>query len=281
MTHSGTRSPLRRVRTPAARLFWLCFTCCLLGCTTTAPGPEQVASAAGLERGWTDGHGFRHRFYRNRAFADTDKPLHVYLEGDGLPFRTPTRVSPDPSPHNPLALRLLLRDPAPALYLGRPCYHGEAAAPGCTPMLWTNARYGEPVVASMAAALRRLAGDERPLVLIGYSCGGALAMLLAPRLANTLRVVTIAANLDVAAWAAYHDYTPLSGSLDPARAPPLPQRIAQLHLAGANDRQVPPRLAAPVVARQSSAVLVVLPGFDHRCCWEARWPALLEDSAAR
>jgi pimeloyl-ACP methyl ester carboxylesterase len=127
----------------------------------------------------------------------------------------------------------------------------------------------------MAAALRRVAGDERQLVLIGYSGGGTLAMLLAPRLSNTVRVVTLAANLDVSAWAAYHTFTPLSGSLDPAREAPLGAHISQLHLTGARDRQIPPWLAAPVVARQPYAELVVLPGFDHRCCWEAQWPALL------
>ena len=234
-----------------------------------------MASRTELERGWVAGQGFRHRVFRNAASADTDGPLHIYLEGDGLPFRTPTHVSADPTPRNPLALRLLLRDPAPAVYAGRPCYHGQATAAGCSPRLWTNARYGESVVASMAAALRRLAADERPLVLIGYSGGGTLAMLLAPRLSNTMRVVTIAANLDVSAWTAYHNFTPLSGSLDPAREAPLSAQIAQLHLTGARDRHVPPWLAVPVVARQPNAELVVLPGFDHRCCWEDQWPALL------
>ena len=252
----------------------------LWGCAATGPDPEQVASQAQLERHWVEGRGFRHRVFLNGAFADSAGPLHIYLEGDGLPFRTPTRVSSDPTPRNPLALRLLLRDPAPAAYLGRPCYHGQASAAGCSPQLWTNARYGESVVASMAAALRRLAGDERSLVLIGYSGGGTLAMLLAARLDNTVRVMTIAANLDVHAWAAYHNFTPLSGSLDPAREAPLTAQIPQLHLAGATDRQVPPWLAVPVVARQPNAELVVLPGYNHRCCWEAQWPVLLARGAA-
>ena len=275
LPHRAGTTPWLVLRAPGNLrvLLWLC--CCLAGCAGPPRGPEQVASRAGLAAGWVQGQGFRHRIFRNSAFADADRPLHVYLEGDGLPFLTPTRISADPTPRNPLALRLLVRDPAPAVYLGRPCYHGEAHAAGCTPRLWTDARYGERVVASMAAALRRLAGRERPLVLIGYSGGGTLAMLLAPRLGNTVRVVTIAGNLDVAAWTQYHRYTPLGGSLDPATQAPLPANITQLHLAGAGDRRVPPRLLAPVVARQSNAVLVVLPGFDHTCCWEAQWPALL------
>ena len=261
-----------------AGLIWLC--CCLWNCAGEPLGPEQLASQAGLEGGWIEAQGFRLRIFRNRLAADMNRPLHVYLEGDGLPFRTPSRVSADPTPRNPLALRLLLRDPAPAVYLGRPCYHGQASAAGCSPRLWTDARYGDAVVSSMVAALSRLAEDERPLVLIGYSGGGTLAMLLAPRLGNRVRVVTIAANLDVSAWAVYHDFTPLTGSLDPADEAPLARRIAQLHLAGADDRRVPPWLVAPVVARQPNAELVVLPGFDHRCCWEAQWPALLARAPA-
>jgi pimeloyl-ACP methyl ester carboxylesterase len=228
-----------------------------------------------LDASWVQGRGFRHRVFRNRSVAATGQPLHIYLEGDGLPFLTTNRISSDPTPRNPLALRLLLRDPAPALYLGRPCYHGQAQAPGCNPRLWTQARYSEPVVASMAAGLQRVTGANRPLMLIGYSGGGTLAMLLAPRLGNVVGVVTIAANLDVQRWAAEHSFTPLTDSLDPARAPPLAADITQLHLAGARDREVPPRLVAPVVARQPHADLIVFPDFDHRCCWEQHWPALL------
>jgi hypothetical protein len=252
----------------------------LLGCASPPPTPDAVAATGGLTADWVDGQGFRHRTYRNAAKDDPRRPLHVYLEGDGLPFRTPTRINADPTPRNPLALRLMLRDPAPAVYVGRPCYHGEAAAPGCSPVRWTTGRYAEPVVASMAAALRRLAGPERPLVLIGYSGGGVFAMLLAARLESVVRVVSIAANLDIDRWAALHGYTPLATSLNPAAAPPLPARIQQLHLAGADDRQVPPWLSAPLAARQPAAEHRVLAGFDHRCCWESAWPALMGGDGA-
>ena len=32
-------------------------------------------------------------------------------------------------------------DPAPSVYLGRPCYLGRAADPGCHPWYWTHGRY--------------------------------------------------------------------------------------------------------------------------------------------
>ena len=88
-------------------------------------------------------------------------------------------------------------DPGPAVYVGRPCYHGLGDRASCVPALWTSGRYSESVVTSMAAAVQRVVaarGIERT-VWIGYSGGGVLAVLLAPRVPETVGLVTIAANL--------------------------------------------------------------------------------------
>jgi pimeloyl-ACP methyl ester carboxylesterase len=116
-------------------------------------------------------------------------------------------------------------------------------------------------------------------VLIGYSGGGALAMLVAERVANVSAVVTIAGNLDTEAWTRLHAYSPLSGSLNPARRAPLPSRIAQLHLTGGKDKNVPVALIEPVVRRQPHAELRVYDDADHGCCWAREWPRVLEDIA--
>lgn len=222
------------------------------------------------------GDGFAHRAYAKEGSGGAaGAPLHVYLEGDGRPFASATRVARDPHTRRPVAFELMGLDPAPALYLARPCYHRALATAPCTPALWTAARYGEAVVSSLAAALEQALGDRRRAVLIGYSGGGTLAWLLAERLPGRVTaVVTLAANLDVAGWARRHGYTPLEGSLDPARRPPLPATIRQLHVAAEGDANVPPSLIAPVVSAQPNATLAVVPG-DHRCCWQLQWPALL------
>jgi pimeloyl-ACP methyl ester carboxylesterase len=129
------------------------------------------------------------------------------------------------------------------------------------------------VVASLAAAARRILqarGAER-IVWLGYSGGGALAMLLAARVPETAGVVTVAANLDVDAWADRQGWDRLTGSLNPARQPPLPSPVYQRHYAGARDRVV------PVAAAPPSLALVVVPEYDHRCCWTSLWPAVLAD----
>ena len=194
--------------------------------------------------------------------------LHVYIEGDGTPFIRGTQVAGDPTPRKPVALRLMKRDRAFSVYVGRPCYWGLAASQNCDPSLWTNKRYSAEVVESMRAAIRKQLNEHgaKRLVLIGHSGGGTLAMLLAPHFEETTAVITIAANLDIDAWADLHGYTRLDGSLNPATQPPLPDRIKQIHLAGGRDRNVPPHLIPNAI---------VYPRFTHSCCWEREWPQIL------
>lgn len=248
----------------------------ILGCSRPLQRTGGLEEAVARDQSTIAGDPFRHLIYRQGSW-DKSSPVHVYLEGDGLPWITRTRIARDPTPRTPLALRLMSHDPGPALYIGRPCYHGLAESPGCSPWLWTQGRYSEEVVRSMTAALRRALGPDgdREVTLIGYSGGGVLAMLIAARMEHVRAVVTIAANLDIAAWADHHGYSRLLGSLNPATQPPLAAHIRQIHLAGERDLQVPARLSEPTAAGVPNAQFVVVPGFDHRCCWERAWPAIL------
>lgn len=222
------------------------------------------------------GTAFEHRAYlRPGPLA---LALHVYLENDGRPWRTPREISADPNPRRPLMLEALAGDRAPALYLGRPCYLvGPPLPAGCSPLLWTHRRYAPEVVDSLAAALAHFL-DERPheqLVFLGHSGGGTLAVLLAERFAQTRAVVTLAANLDLGAWSRLHGYSPLDGSLDPRTRPPLPPTVAQWHYVGELDREVPPTLAQGYRIDHPRAGVEAVPGQDHACCWLEHWPAVL------
>jgi pimeloyl-ACP methyl ester carboxylesterase len=247
----------------------------LCACVTPSARVEREAARLGFTRERVRGADFSHVVYQRGAAGDAAR-WHVYLGGDGSPRRAIRHDPPDPTPPEPVALRLMALDPAPSLLLGHPCQH--AASP-CDPRFWTRERYSEPVVSSLVAALRRRLPPrpDRELVLIGFSGGGALAMLLAERVPETVAVVTIAGNLDVAAWAAHHGYAPLEGSLDPARRPPLDPALRQLHLLAARDERVPPALSEPVIARQAQARAIRYADFDHDCCWESVWPELLAE----
>jgi hypothetical protein len=239
------------------------------GCRTASEQFTQHAAERGLHAEVVAGAGFEH------LVLSTSRPpgpmLHVYFDGDGTPS-VEGYPAVDPTPRDPLVLDLMTLDPTSAVYIGRPCYHGLSGAP-CSPTLWTSGRYSESVVASMAAAVRRVVaarGVER-IVLIGYSGGGVLAVLLATRVPQTVGVVTIAANLDIDAWRDHHGASRLTDSLNPARqaAPSVPQR----HYAGGRDQVVPVAITRQGAA--AGAEVIVVADYDHRCCWVTLWPTAL------
>lgn len=129
----------------------------------------------------------------------------------------------------------------------------------------------------MAVALRRLP-IQWPTVTaihwIGHSGGGTLAMLLAKEFARTASVLTIAGNLDPAAWARHHGYTPLHGSLNPSRLE-FADTVREIHLIGDRDQVIPVDLWLNVLAQRPRAARFTYPGFDHRCCWQKIWPEAL------
>jgi len=240
----------------------------LSGCASAPPGLPM------LPPGWSDrvvaGEGFDHRVLRRKVA--TGHCLRVFIEGDGSPWATRTRVAADPTPRNPVLLRIAQATPGRVLYLGRPCYFGLAASPACGAENWTFGRYSDAVVRSLAAVVsRQVQSPVDRVALVGHSGGGTLAVL------------TLAAPLDTAAWARRHDFTPLFLSLDPATQPPLPDSIRQLHLLGEDDDNVPPGLNRAFAAHNPGARFRVLGGMAHDLAGRAEgdWAALIDRELTR
>jgi hypothetical protein len=263
------------LKSPIVVIGWICVLLSA-GCTTPAERLDRQAAELGLKQQWIQGTNYQHAVYLNAAWGQTGR-LHIYLEGDGTPWLSRFIVAPDPTPRNPLMLRLMAQDETSSLYLGRPCYHGQADMAPCSPQMWTSRRYAEEVVESMATALRSALRRSHysDLIFIGYSGGGTLAMLLAEQFTGTRGILTIAGNLDPQSWTDLHRYSPLQGSLNPALRPPLDAGVIQLHFAGGRDQNIPPKLIKPVIDGQHYAKLNVIKSYDHVCCWEASWLSIL------
>ena len=255
------------------------------GCTATpaerVSAAGEIALKGGLARSTMRAQGFALTAW-SRIAAPADD-VHVYIEGDGYAWATSTDPSDDPTPLNPLALRLAAADDAPnVLYLARPCQFRPAGTrDSCETSFWTERRFAEMVVASLDDAIDRVLppSPRRRLTLIGYSGGGGIAVLLAARRTDVAAVVSVAGNIAHAVWTSHHKVSPLRGSLDPIDSAVLLATVPQLHLVGANDTIVP-RLIADTFARRSppdGCIRVVsIADATHDKGWLENWPALLD-----
>ncbi len=212
----------------------------------------------------------------------TGQTLHVYFEGDGLAWRSRTRPAMDPTPSNPVSLRLALTDPTaePVLYLARPCQYTEGEARrGCFTPVWTHERFSEQVVAAENEAVDQIKARlaARSTALYGYSGGGSVAVLVAARRSDVVFLATVAGDLDHELWTRTHGVSPLTGSLNPADVARAVAHIPQLHVTGGADEIIPPEIADSYCARLGGAQVIreTLPGLGHDGAWEKSWPGLL------
>ncbi|OKH86231.1 alpha/beta hydrolase [Thalassospira sp. TSL5-1] len=257
----------------------------LAGCSNVA-ARHEVRTRLAADAGWQAGVVKAGLFDIAAAWSPVQKgeTLFVYLEGDGLAYVTAYRPAMDPTPTDPVALRMALQDihltgiaAQPVVYLARPCqYTMPEKGENCSRKYWTTARYAPEIIHSISLAIDQFKARfrARHLVLVGYSGGGALAVLLAAERQDVAGIVTVAGNLDLAYWAQRDGLTPLADSVDPARFAPQVADIAQLHFAGGQDDAVGPDVTRSYMAAlpdRSKAEMVVMDQYDHHCCWARDW----------
>ncbi len=208
--------------------------------------------------------------------------LTVYIEGDGLAWLNAHAISTDPTPVNPVGLKLALNHPAGnAVYLARPCqYMGGITARNCSKHDWSDHRFSEEVITSTNEALNALKAEfnATKLQLIGFSGGGAVAALLAARRDDITRLITVAGNLDHQAWTSHHKISPLTGSFNPADYRLKLTKVKQIHFVGSDDKIMPPFLARDFIAglpNSANAKVIAIPNQSHGCCWESIWTELM------
>lgn len=219
-----------------------------------------------------------------RALSKTSAPvniLRVYIEGDGFAWVTRTTPSTDPTPRNPVGLKLAAADPSPnVLYLARPCqYVGPPLPEPCETAWWTSKRFSPEVINAMDEALTQFV-SRYPGVkveLIGYSGGATIAAQLAARRDDVRSLRTVAGNLDVAYVNALHHVTPMPDALSAFDVAARLSSLPQVHFAGTEDSTVPVAVAKRFqqASGERCTQVVEVSGMNHGSDWAAHWPMLL------
>lgn len=264
--------------------FLVAMTLALGGCADLLRSPAERADALARGAGFVAQPSGRFvRMYLKAPPAPVEA-LTVYIEGDGARWRAANLPPSDPTPENPLSLKLAIQDPAPAVaYIGRPCqYLDDGALNDCDPALWTRGRYSPEALAIMRDALNALVRSTgaRRLTLIGHSGGGAMAALLAEERKDVSCLTSVASPLDIAAWTQAIGVSPLRTSVNPADLAARLAKVPQVHFTGARDDVVPPATIAHFLQAVPRAREVRIDKFDHDCCWVEQWPKLLAQACA-
>ncbi|MBF0445325.1 MAG: alpha/beta hydrolase [Magnetococcales bacterium] len=221
-------------------------------------------------------------YYR---FKKPHKALIIYLEGDGLAWINRNTLSKDPTPRNPLALRLASLDTASNVaYLGRPCqYVQNSQRRNCKSDYWSKARFSEEVIVATNQAIDQLKKQAFAsyVHIVGYSGGGGIGVLVAARRNDIDSIRTVAGNLDHAVFTSHHKVTPLKGSLNPVDVADKIAKIPQIHFVGSKDKIVPAFIADGFVAAQGGktcAKVEHIAAMKHNGDWDKAWPGMLQHS---
>ncbi len=203
--------------------------------------------------------------------------LRIYVEGDGSPWVHNTRVAVDPTPTNPVLLRLMKNSDGASVYLGRPCYFGLSTSEGCEPRLWTFDRYGREIVESMCIAVNKIAHQygAQSVQLIGYSGGGTIVVGMRPCTDRLVAITTIAANLDPRAWAQLHGYSPLNDLSPLESAATLADSTPETHWQCQEDHIIPPHITAAYFAQAKNARQRIVQSCSHASGWQQYWPEIV------
>ena len=208
----------------------------------------------------------------------------MYIEGDGQAWHSRTELSSDPTPSNPIGLKLAVLDPHPNIvYLARPCQYSSLRTDALCkdPAYWSGKRFSEEVIVSMNEAIDHFAAKvpSAKILLTGYSGGAGVAALIAARRPDVALLRTVAGNLHSQGVSDHHRVSPLEGSLDPLDAAKSLSHLPQVHFVGTRDKVIPPSIAEDFKrssGRTDCVQIVPVDGAEHAKGWEKEWPRLLE-----
>ncbi len=235
-------------------------------------------------------YGFEQKYYRTNLFTivslqkniSPNTTVTIYIEGDGRAWRNRRRVSANPTPADPIGLKLASVDSNnDIIYLARPCQFIDLEREQhCQPEYWTSKRAGKEVVNALNDVVSTIKNeyDYEHVRLIGYSGGATIAAILAATRDDVIEFRSVAGNLDIAKFADYHNVTPLNGSINPVSLADKLVFVPQKHFFSSDDTVVVPKIIESYLASlaifdpQLRCVMkAVLSGITHSKGWEAYW----------
>jgi hypothetical protein len=209
-------------------------------------------------------------------------PIDLYIEGDGLAWLNKYTASLNPTPPDPIALRLAAADAAEnVVYMARVCQYSSWNHQGsCPDVYWTTGLAAPEALASYGQALDDIKSRYHAtgFNLIGYSGGAAIAVLLAAARDDVISIRTVAGNTDYDAFTTLHGLSPMKDSLRPAAAATKIAHIPQRHFVGGRDTVVPSAIFdswKKDSAGSPCVKMTLLPSATHEKGWVETWPALL------
>jgi len=214
--------------------------------------------------------------------SSSNSIANLYIEGDGRAWLSKRTPSLDPTPKNPMALKLAqLDDTENVIYLARPCQYSKAVdGLACDQKYWTSHRFAPKVIEAMSMALDDMKKRHQTtgFNLIGFSGGGNVAALLAARRNDVVSLRTVAGNLDHELQSNIHDVSQIPYSLNAKNVAMNIKHIPQLHFIGGQDEIVPQQVYESY--KRSSGDLdciksYVVDAASHAKGWESVWKSLL------
>lgn len=214
---------------------------------------------------------------------DRQAPITIYIEGDGLAWLSRTEISQDPTPSEAMGLALAAADLGPnVVYIARPCqFTARAKNPTCTSAYWTSKRFAPEVIASIDQAVDQVIAQApgQKINLVGYSGGGAVAVLVAARRHDVATIRTVAGNLDHVEVNRLNQVSPLVGSLNAMDVAAQIRQIPQIHFIGQADTTIPPVIAARFSAAVGTSCVATktIADVTHDGGWPERWRGLMAE----
>lgn len=259
--------------------FYTIYSLFFTGCINSIPTPnERKNSALLLVKSEKDIHEkdiFTSTFNLFTLEKSSDncknRTINVYIEGDGLSWISRNQISLNPTPINPISLKLMLNDPSNCkVYIARPCQYLNSNL--CEEKYWTSHRFNSDVIQSYNEALNVIKKEYKNnnFLLVGYSGGAAVALLTAANRDDISSITTIAGNLDTDAWTKMHNISSLNGSLNPSNFSKKLENIKQHHLIGTNDDIVPKEVFLSYIGKfeDKTNITYSMHEATHNCCWE-------------